>query len=555
MAEPREPSDNHVEAVDAVVETKRRFSIIWVVPIAAALVGAWLVYKSQVERGPTVTVIFSASEGVVAGKTKVKYKDVEVGQVDSVELSEDLSKVIVKATLDKTLEGHLSENSSFWIVTPRFAGGTISGLDTLFSGVYIGMDPGDKGGPQREFVGLEDPPLVSSDTPGRHFVVTAGSLGSLNLGSPVYYRQLKAGQVESFKLTPDGKSVRLRVFINAPYDKYVYEGTRFWNASGISASLTADGIKVSTESIIALLVGGIAFDAPMDVGTPVAVKEGHAFELFDSESAADSPIYKEKRPLLMYFSGSVRGLSVGAPLDMRGIQVGEVTHIELQADPLDFSFRIPVKADYEPGRVKFKHAQARATTAEEWRRRLQILVDKGLRAQLKTGSIITGQLFIDFDFHPNAPPAKLNVENGIVVFPTIPSSLEEFRTSLTDLLNKLHKLPLEEIGNDLRSTVRGASELTNSVELRQALVNLNRTMANSEQLTAQLNLNTAPALEKTLNEAIAALTALQQNILQEDSAIYYELTRTLTELSDAARSVSGLADYLERHPDALIKGK
>ena len=555
MPESNEPTREDVEATDAIVDSRRRFSIIWIVPITAALIGAWLVYKAHAEKGPTVSITFSAAQGVEAGKTKVKYKDVVVGQVDSVILSDDLKDVTFTATLDKTLKGRLSENSRFWIVAPRLTGGTVTGLSTLLSGVYIGMDPGAKGRPKSNFTGLSEPPLVSPDTPGRRFVLKAPSLGSLELGSPVYFRQLRAGQIESYKLDPDGTSVHMTVFVHAPYHEYVYSTTRFWNASGISASLNAEGINVSTESLIALLLGGISFDTPKSEGPLTPAKEEQEFTLFADKQAAEAPIYKVKQYIRFYFDGSVRGLSVGAPVEIRGIKLGEVTDFQLEGDANNSSFRIPVTASYEIGRIKILHADEMADTPEARRKRLQELVDKGLRAQLKTGSLLTGQLFVELDFHDDAPPAELRVEDGVIVFPTIPGALEAIRADLTDLLNKLHNLPIEEIGKDLRSTVRGASELTNSEDLRQALRNLNNTLANSQQLTAQLNENTAPALEKTLNEAITTLTALQKNVLQEDSAIYFELTRTLTELSNAARSVREFADYLERHPDALIKGK
>jgi len=555
MSEPTERNPDEIDAVDAVVDTKRRFSLIWIVPITAALIGAWLVYKAKVETGPTVTVTFPSAEGVVAGKTKVKFKDVEVGQVASVALSSDLSKVVITATLDKTLEDHLSENSRFWIVMPRFSGGTVTGLGTLLSGVYIGMEPGGKGSKKRSFVGLEDPPLVPPDTPGRHYFVTADSLGSLDIGSPIYYRQLKAGQVESYELDEDGKSVRLRIFIDAPYDKYVRFGSRFWNASGITASLSAGGINVSTESLVALVFGGIAFDTPERAESSSVADRGHVFKLFENRQAANAPQYTVKERLVMYFKDSVRGLAIGAPFELRGIKLGEVTNIELEGDARDLSFRIPVSIDYEPGRIKLDHIDPFNRDMQARESRLQTLVDKGLRAQLKTGSLLTGQLFVNLDFFPNAPPAEVRVENGVLVFPTIPSTLEELRTSLSALIEKLHKFPLEAIGNDLKSTLRGASDLTNSEDIREALRHLNETMANSQALTAQLNRNTAPALEKTLDEAIATLAKLQQNVLEEDSAVYHELTRALTELTNAARSVRGFADYLERHPDALIKGK
>lgn len=555
MPEANEPSGEKLQAAEAVVESKRGFSIIWIIPITAALVGAWLVYKAEMEKGPTVSITFASAQGVEAGKTKVKFKDVDVGQVTSVSLSKDLRKVTFQASLDRTLEGHLSENSRFWIVAPRLAGGTVTGLSTLLSGVYIGMDPGAKGRPKHDFVGLSEPPLVSAGTPGRHFNLTTTSLGSLGLGSPVYFRQLQAGQVESFKLDEDGKAVHLRIFINDPYDKFVHSGTRFWNASGISASLSAEGIKVSTESLIALLTGGIAFDSSKTAVSLGPAKEDQVFELYDNEEDANAPEYGPKQYLLMYFDGSVRGLSIGAPVEIRGITMGKVTDIFLEADARDFSLRIPVTVEYELGRIKILHDKNKVLSLEERKQKLQRLVNKGLRAQLKTGSLLTGQLFVELDFHPNAPPVDLHVENGTIVFPTIPSALDEIRASLTDLMNKLHKLPIEEIGNELRNTVRGASELTNSEDLRQSLKHLNRTLANSQELTAQLNENTAPALAKTLNEAIATLTALQQNVLQEDSALYYELTRTLMELSNAARSVRSFADYLEQHPNALITGK
>lgn len=555
MGDSKDRDHDDIDAIDAVVETKRRFSLIWVVPITAALIGGWLVYKAKVETGPTVTVTFPSAEGVVAGKTKVKYKDVEVGQVNAVALSEDLSKVVITATLDKTLENHLSENSRFWIVMPRFSGGTVSGLGTLLSGVYIGMEPGGKGKKERHFVGLEAPPLVPPDTPGRHFFIKSDSLGSLDIGSPIYYRQLKAGQVESFELDEAGRSVRLRVFINTPYDQYVYTESRFWNASGISASLNASGINVSTESLIALVFGGLAFDTPDWAESSSVAERGHEFELFANREAANAPQYKVKERLVMYFKDSVRGLTVGAPMELRGIQLGVVTNIELEGDARDLSFRIPVTVAYEPGRIKLVDSGPFDRSLQARKIRLQALIDRGLRAQLKTGSLLTGQLFVNLEFFPNAPAAEVRVEDGVLVFPTIPSTLDELRTSLSDLLEKLHKFPIEAIGNDLKSTLQGASALTNSEDIREALEHLNQTMANSEELTAQLNRNTAPALEKTLDEAISTLTKLQQNVLEEDSAMYHELTRALAELTNAARSVRGFADYLERHPDALIKGK
>ncbi len=290
MSTPQDRARESLDAADAVVETRRRFSIVWLVPIVAVCIGAWLVYKAKSEQGPLVSITFSAAEGVVAGKTKVKFRDVQVGMVETVELSRDLSEVTVTARLARELEGHLTEETSFWVVRPQLTGGQVSGLDTLLSGVYIGIDPGNGRSPGRHFRGLEVPPAIQIKTAGRHFVLEADSLGSLGAGSPIYFRRLKAGQVTSFHLSKGGTHVAIRVFIDAPFDKLVNDRARFWNVSGISVSMTAEGIKVRTESLSAILAGGIAFDTPAKLDSGRDVEEDHVFPLHGSRDSDAPPI-------------------------------------------------------------------------------------------------------------------------------------------------------------------------------------------------------------------------------------------------------------------------
>ena len=206
---------------EAVVQRKKQISIVWLVPVVAILIGGWLAYKGLTEKGPMVTISFESAEGLEAGKTKLKYKDVEVGQVQTIRFNADLSRVLVTAELVKEAEPYLTENTRFWVVRPRVTASGVSGLGTLFSGAYIGMDPGKEGRPARSFEGLEIPPLVTRDMPGRDFILRATALGSLDIGSPVYYRQIQVGQVTGYELDKEAQSLSIKVFINAPHDALV----------------------------------------------------------------------------------------------------------------------------------------------------------------------------------------------------------------------------------------------------------------------------------------------------------------------------------------------
>ena len=545
------PNDPH--AAEAVVDSKRRFSIVWLVPLAAALIGGWLVYKAMTEKGPTISIRFVAAEGIVAGKTKIKYKDIEAGTVETVALSDDLSSVLVTATLAKQLQPHLTENTRFWVVRARLAGGHVSGLETLLSGVYIGMEPSDSGKPATRFVGLEDPPPITVDTPGKEFTLQADALGSLDVGSPVYFRQIKAGQVIRYALNDDG--IEVHVFVDSPYDKLVGEHTRFWNASGITATLNADGIKVRTESVAALLVGGVSFENRGTTGSGEDVADDHIFNLYPDHQATRERVYAHTERLLLYFTGSVRGLQVGAPVELLGLKLGEVVDIKLQGNTNTMEFRVPVLIEIEPDRIEVEGVRIRDPGGEAELQALRALVNNGLRAQLKTGSLLTGQLYVDLAFFPDAPAATVGEEDGTPVLPTVPGTLAELRGSLLSILAKLEALPFEEIGNNLNTTLAGASQLTNSPELQQAIVSLDATLKQTDTLARNLNGEVVPAIDTALQEIIRTLKMAQGNIVSSKSPVYVELTRALKDLSSAARSIKTMADYLERHPDALLRGK
>jgi paraquat-inducible protein B len=511
---------------EAVIQTRTRPSIIWVIPLVAALAGAFVAWRAISERGPAITIHFADAEGLEAGKTKIKYKDVEVGLVEGIELAEDLSGVIVHARMVKEFSPHLTDKTRFWVMRARVAGGQVSGLGTLFSGAYIGVDPVREGASAREFRGLDEAPIVTTDEPGRHFTLRSYRAGSFAVGTPVFYRKIKVGEVVSAELDPSGEFVTVRVFVHAPHDGRVKGETRFWNASGFDVAMTAEGVTVDTESVASILIGGIAFDTPSDGGAPAEADA--VFPLYESREASERRTYTQKVVWLVHFDQSVRGLVPGSPVEFRGIRVGEVRDVRLAFDPKGQRIRIPVLIEVEPERI----GQAAGRSPEERRAALDRMVASGLRAQLKSGNLLTGQLTVALDMHQNAPPAEVDWTGGpYPEFPTIPTPLEEITADLTSIVQKIDRMPLEEIGADLRDSLAAMAELTR-----------------------QINSDVVPRLDSALASADRTL-ASANSMIGIDSPVNQELRRALVELTEATRSLGLAADQFEREPESVIRGR
>ena len=552
MEEQKKEAFQPEEIPEAVVQSRfSQLSFVWIIPLIAALIGAWLIYKAQSEKGPTITITFQTAEGLEAGKTKIKYKEVDLGQVQKISLNSDLSQVVVTAKLLKQAEALISENTRFWVVRARINVSGVSGIGTLFSGVYIGMDPGKPGKPTRQFTGLEEPPIVTTDLPGRHFVLKADRRSSLDTGSPVYFRQIRVGQVVGYQLAEDGQSVTIKVFINSPYHRFVYKNSRFWNASGLDLSISAEGVQLNTESMVTMLVGGISFDVPnyLETGGPAAADQ--VFNLYENFTASQEKTYQEKTYWVLYFDGSVRGLSPGAPVEFRGIKIGKVVDVKLEFDAKGRDFRIPVLVEVEPER--FIPASELAN-AEDRQSILDFLVDKGLRAQLKIGNLITGQQLVSFDIFPKAPSRQIAWNDPYPEFPTVPTPIEEISSQVSYILTKLTNMPLDEIGNDLRDTVKSTKQLMGAPELHEAARKLNTILNETQLLVDDLRTGVTPGFAATLAQAKQSLAAVETT-LNEDSPLQVNLNSALIELIAAARSLRALTDYLERHPEALIYGK
>ncbi len=529
--------DNLPEAVPE--EKPGRISIVWLIPLVALLIGVWLGYKAWSEMGSTIKITFKSAEGLVAGKTKIKYKNVEIGTVHEIELSPDMSHVVLTASMVKSADAYLTETTRFWVVRARVAAGEVSGLETVLSGAYIGIDPGAGGAMAKRFVGLEIPPVVTKNLPGRHFHLRSDDLGSLDLGSPVYYQKIKAGSVVSQKLADDGQSVMLGVFINAPYDKFVKQDSKFWNASGLDFTLDANGIKVYTESFVTMMVGGIAFDNLSGSMQAPAVDEWQEFILYENYNAITEGTHLQSSSYLLYFTGSVRGLRIGAPVELKGIKLGQVTGIMMEYNPDTKNVKIPVTIEVQMDRITLNGITDTGTFIRTHHEELfDELVRQGLRAQLQTGNYVTGQLLVDLDFYQDATPTEIDWETNPPVFPTIPTSLEKISNTIFSIVKRLEKLPLEKMSEQLHQTINSMTEIMRQTEL----------------LTKNLNATVTPAAIATLEQTEKTLATVE-NMLEEESPVKQDLGRVMDELSKALRSFRLLADYLEQNPDALIYGK
>ena len=518
-----------IPEADALPRKRWHVQVVWLIPLIALLIGGWLAVRAVMEKGPTITVTFASAEGLGAGKTKLKYKDVDVGQVTAVTVSRNLDRVVVTAELAKELKPYLVDDLRLWVVRPRIAGGSVSGLGTLLAGAYIALDRGISKKPRTDFVGLDEPLAIQRDRPGREYTLHSADGGSYGVGSPVLYRQLKVGEVIGNKLAANGKAILTRIFIDQPYLQYVDPNTRFWNASGVDVKIDATGIKVDSKSLASILIGGIAFDTPSGPTTGTGVASRAEFTLFRNHEAAMKNPESETVPFVLVFKESSRGLLPGAPVELRGVVIGVVVDVVLDADVDSHTIVNRVLVNLYPERV---HLHSRAPQVGDQRTRfIDELVAHGLRAQLRSSSLITGQMFVSIDFFPGAPRAKVDWAAKPPQLPTMPGSLQEIQTALVSIARKLDKLPLDTIGKDLSGTLKAANAV-----LRR------------------LDTEVAPQARDALAEARKALGAVDR-VVSGGQPVTQDARDTLREVGRAAQSLRVLSDYLERHPEALIRGK
>jgi paraquat-inducible protein B len=533
--EPPPPNDGELPRP---VVKRRRFnaSLIWLVPALAALVGLSLVVNYWLQAGPQISISFQSAEGLDAGKTPVKYKNVVIGKVQKIRLSADHKRVLVTVALEKSAESFATEGTRYWVVRPRIGLGGVSGIDTLLSGSFIGVDVGDSSTPQEDFKGLETPPSVNHGAPGRSYVLHTDDLGSLDIGSPVYYRRIQVGRVVSYDLDKDGKGISIGIFVDGPNDKFVTVSTRFWNASGIDLSLGAQGLKVNTQSLASVLAGGIAFLDPRGPHDSTPAAELTSYQLFTDQTTAMAPPDGEPHYFRMRFEQSVRGMAVDAPVEFLGINIGKVVSVNLDYDEKTQRFPVIVGAVVYPQRLGKAYdklvalAKARGENPD-LSQLLGRVVGQGLRAQARTGNLLTGQLYVALDFVPRAAPVVFDPNAKPLLIPTVPGSFDKLQEQMASIVDKLDKIPFDSIGRNLDQTLAG----------------LNATLK-------QVNGQTLPAFNDTL-KGVQKTMGTASDALSGDSPLQQNLGTTLEQVQRMARSLRVLTDYLGEHPEALVRGR
>ncbi len=523
-----ELNNENYQADDIEVTKKSEISLVWFLPIVALIVSSWLIYKSFSEKGAEITISFPTAEGLEVDKTKIKYLDVEIGKVTDISINNDGKTILVLAQMSRNAEAYLNSNTQFWVVRPQVGLGGISGLGTLLSGAYIEVKPAD-GVHQYHFIGLNNPPLLKPNAEGKQFILETNNLGSMKPGTPINFHGITVGEVLNHELSQAADAIRLTVFINKPYDQFIRKNTKFWIDSGVDLSAGADGFKVRTGPLISLLSGGIAFRASSEDSPESIQSENTIYPLYDTYEASTQITYNNTLNYVMYFNGSVRGLTEGAPVQLRGFPVGKVLSVNLELDEKTADIRIPVMVELQPERIKAINPQPFI----DYKNMINQLINKGLRAQLQTGSLLTGQLLIDLDFHPKSKITLNDNSSVFPEFPTIASSLDQFTHSANVILDKISKLPLEELTQEANSTLHSLQGTSNAAT---GMLN-----------TAKTTLTTT---DKTLNSAQKVISNFESG-----GTTHYELEQLLQELTQAANSVKHLTDYLEQHPDSVLRGK
>jgi paraquat-inducible protein B len=542
-------------------QRRARLSLIWAIPIVTLLVAVWLAWDTLSKRGPLITIRFDTASGLIAGQSHVRSRDVDLGLVEKLALSPDLRYVIVTARMTKEAEPLLTDKAQLWVVRPRFSAGSLTGLETIVSGSYIQLEPGPEDGqPARDFVGLEDPPVLRSSVPGHSFRLTAPRVGSLNPGSPILFRDLIVGEILGWDVGAMADSVTIHAFVREPFDRYVHNGSVFWNASGASVQLGANGLQVQLESLRALIMGGVAFDTPAGAtSTPIA-EEDHEFVLYKDQEAANAASFGRSLRFISYFKGVVSGLSVGSPVVMHGQRIGAVTGVTLSYDPTPDEVKVAVRYEVEPDRI----ARLSPTVSGTGDGGVLDLMQRGLRISLESANFLTGSKQLGMEIVPGAPATTYDVQGDAYVLEPLDPGQGDVLAAAGALLARLQSIPFEQIGENLNETLAGANGTINDPKLREAIDSLGQTLRTTQTLMANLNKGADPLLQrlpriaadlestmKRANELIGSLNDSHGS----NSELGRDTTRLLAQLSDAARSVRILADLLARHPEALIRGR
>ncbi len=531
----RNDPEVHEETATTAVYRKRSLPIIWLLPVIALLTAAWFLWGSLTSRGPEITIRFETADGLEVGKSAIKHKDVVLGTVIGLKPVDGFKHIDVTARMNHLSEDYLNKDTKFWIVRPRVSVGAISGLNTLLSGAYVEMAPG-AGEQTDKFTGLEAPLLISPDAKGKSFTLLTDDLGTLDQGSSVIYHGMKVGEILGYQLKTGDRPVAVQIFVNDPYTVLLHTGTKFWNASGIQVSVGAQGLKVSSRSLQTIFLGGVMFDVPKNSDAGPIANGGDSFPLYTDQVRAEESIYTKKLRYVIRPSGSIAGLDPGDAVTMFGQKIGQVddAHIEFNASAGTAEAQITV--GIEPERLNFTDLDVHGPDILAQASALfERLAAQKMRAKIVSGNLLTGQKQVDFSFVEDATPAKIVTGGKYPEFPTAP----------TDDLNAVIA--------SAKKALNSANTLISSPELKHAIQELDKSLTNIDGITKQANAQIGPLLTQLRSFADSADEVVKK--ASSSSGGGGDLSGTLREVREAARSIRNLADYLESHPESLLSGK
>ncbi|MCB8890395.1 intermembrane transport protein PqiB [Vreelandella malpeensis] len=518
-----------------------RLSPIWIVPIVAVIIGLWLVYDNYTSRGTLITLTTNNAEGIEAGSTLIRSRNVEIGIVQSVRLSDDLSHAVMTARIQPEAEAMLRQDSRFWVVKPRIGREGISGLGTVLSGAYIQLQPGRSNDPRREFELSDVPPVATAGQAGLQISLVSQLGNSLRVGDPVSYQGYTVGRVEDNRFEPESRTMHHQVFIEEPYAQLVTDSTRFWTSSGIDFRLDANGVRVNVESLEALLGGGVTFGVPEDLPMGKPVSNNTRFTLYADEDDAREGTFNRYLEYVLLVDDTVRGLARGAPVEFRGVRMGSVVAV-----PWNFTapqpnsraqFAIPVLIRIEPQRMGI---ESEDIDIDEWQARFDRMFDLGLRASLKNGNLLTGALFVDLNFQRDlAGTYREEMFSERQVFPTVAGGFAQIQAQVTSLLDKLNALEVEPLLAGLDRNLQASERVLD--EVREVSASLNTLLSDPDTQALGGNVNA------TLEELRSTLEGLSPA-----SPAYQDLTSAIERLDRLMRDLQPLTRTLNENPRALL---
>ena len=524
----------------------QRWNVVWVIPIIAVLVGVWMIWQHMRSNGPVANVSFETADGIVAGKTEVRCRSVRVGYVKSVDLSADLNSVVVGLQMDPETRNLLREGARFWVVRPRVSGTDISGLGTLLTGAYIELDPGSGPEGDLDFIGLEVPPATSGSIPGLRLKLHALQAASLVAGSPIYYRGFEIGRIEGKGLDPQGRRVVYNAFIREEYGGLIRKNTRFWNTSGIDVTAGVDGFKVRTPSFQSMFSGGVSCAVPGGMEPGELAADSSTFKLYPGETEAMNTPFDPNLRMLLLFDHSVRGLKQGAPVEFRGMPIGRVADISFEYLKGGGDMRVPVLVEIDT-RLLLVDREQRDDEGDE--RYLYEAFAEGLRASLKTASLITGALYVDIDYYPDAVEEEMVRIGDYPVMPTVSSGFAQLESKLTAILDRVENLPIDAMVAQF--TAAAEETATTAAQAREVFREIEATAATLRATLEKPEFQELPeGLARTMENLQSSITSLGP-----EGAVQGDLLRTLDEMRAALRSMTTLANTLEEKPNSLIFGR